>query len=189
MVLQPVPYQYSPRTFQNIEERLRRLERRGAGAWTDFQPVLPGFTLGTGGVARGAYRLGSGVAEVTIRARFGPGATTTSGQDTQWTFQLPQLLVPDISQTYPDDIAFEIPAVWSINSEGVFPGTFRFPNFTTVLPAADTGYVKGGLFVERAQGSGGAYAADLIIASAAWAAIGTPPADSAIFLSGTFVYL
>ena len=86
--LQPVPYQYSPRTFQNIEERLRRLERAdGAGPpWVQFDPFATvAWNLGDGGYYGAAYRAttlaGVGqVIELNIDIKMGDNPTGPGGQ-------------------------------------------------------------------------------------------------------------
>ena len=85
--LQPVPYQYSPRTFQNIEERLRRLERADGGgpSWVQFDPfATSNWNLGTGGYYGAAYRAttlgGVGqVIDLNIDIKMGVGPTGPSG--------------------------------------------------------------------------------------------------------------
>lgn len=86
--LQPVPPQYSPRTFQNIEERLRRLERAAGGGppWVQFDPfTTAAWNLGDGGYYGAAYRAtplaGVGqVIDLNIDIKMGSGPTGPGGQ-------------------------------------------------------------------------------------------------------------
>lgn len=82
MPLQPVPSQYSPRTFQNIEERLRRLERKPDGT------PATGASTYTAEVYQGSLSspLGSGNADyirigdwVWVSAGVGVTSTGTAG--------------------------------------------------------------------------------------------------------------
>jgi hypothetical protein len=182
MPLQPVPPQYTPRTFQNIEERLRRLERGGSGRWVSFDPLLPGFTAGTGAVTAAAYKREGTHVSLSIRCEFGSGATPTTGADDRWSFRIPDAIAPDGTEQ-----PVHIPLVYAIESDGVFLGSLQIIDDSTAVPDPGAGYRRVMPFVSRAIGAGSPQPDDLIVASPAWVAIGTPPADALITVDAGYL--
>lgn len=183
MPLQPVPYQYSPRTFTDIEERLRRLEREGSNAFTQFDPLLPGFSVGSDGAAFAAYRLDGITAELVYRLRFGSsGITPTTGQDSRWCLQVPDVVIPSVPSW---DLNMHIPLFYDVSALGAMTGSLYFPDTSTAQPETSPGFYRGHIYISSDSGS-----ADLNnYLYSAWIRIGTVPVNTSIVAYGRYLLI